>query len=368
MKLGLEATRILFKEYLTISGYKTNTIATKLRCLAIFFRFLKETDPGIDLREVGKEKIEEYVRHLNRRVKEGTGKQYAKRTRKELIGAVRLLFRFLYLEELILVNPLQDSSFAAAGEERPRAVIPEEEMNRFLDSIDPGSDCGLRDRALFELLYSSGLRAGEAAKLAMTDIDFEERSLLIREAKFSRDRVVPVNEVAMAFLKRYLAFTQQNARQASCQVSREGHIKASGLVFGGMRKVAINARFQKLLKERGMYREGYCAHSIRHSCATHLLAHGADLRYVQELLGHKSIETTVVYTHELYDNLKRIYRRYHPRENELLREVDEAYLKRLNGFYEYLKSREKNDLKKRAWKRNWYRKQKSDSIKKLESV
>jgi integrase/recombinase XerD len=329
----------LFKEHLTVSGYKENTIAGKLQALSVFFVFLRERNPDIDLRDVGKATLEAYSRYLGSVVSARTRKQYEKRTKKMLLGAVRLLFRSLYLEELIIVNPLQELCLKAQGEEKRRAILSEEEMNRFLDGIDEHSACGLRDRALFELLYSSGLRAGEAERLTIGDIDFEERALLIREGKFSRDRVVPVNEVAMVFLKRFL----------------EGRTNALELVFGGMRKEVINNRFKKLLQKFGLYRSGYCVHSIRHSTATHLLAHGADLRYVQELLGHKTIESTVVYTHELYENLKRIYRTFHPRENEYFREVDGEYLKRLNRFYEYLKSREKNDLRVRARKRGWYR-------------
>lgn len=104
-----------------------------------------------------------------------------------------------------------------------------------------------------------------------------------------------------------------------------------------------------LLRRAGLCRPGLSAHSIRHSLATHLLENGADLRYVQELLGHESIETTVVYTNELHENMKRIYKSYHPRENQLWREVDEGYLGRLRALQEQLERQGEATAKKRTY-------------------
>ena len=124
----------------------------------------------------------------------------------------------------------------------------------------------------------------------------------------------------MVFLNRYLQ--KRGPRPGALFLGRLRSLKGSG----------INSRFKKLLKQAGLYRPGLTAHSIRHSLGTHLLANGADLRYVQELLGHESIKTTVVYTHELYENMKKIYKSYHPRENQLWQEVDGEYLKRFEVF------------------------------------
>lgn len=314
--LSLETVKMIFRKYLEDAGYKPGTIAGKLIYLDIFFSFLREKKTD-DPRDVGKELVFEFVRHLDALVTSRTGKPYAKRSKKMVLGALRLLFRCLYQEELILVNPMQDVAVHPQGTEQRRAILTEDEMNRFLDSIDPTSDQGLRDRALFELLYSSGLRVSEAAKLLIGDIDFAARMILIREAKWGKDRIVPVNEPALVFLQKLVA-------------GREEQKEAR--VFGMLRGTSINQRFKKLLKERGLDRELLSAHSIRHSIATHLLARGADLRYVQELLGHQSIETTVVYTHEMQENLKRIYRTYHPRENEYYKEIDGEYLARLTDL------------------------------------
>jgi site-specific recombinase XerD len=338
-RLGCDEVKVIFLRYLAEAGYKPGTISSKMTQLRVFFAFLK---PGVDFREIGKDTILEFLRYLNGFVSEKTGKPYSRRMKLLCLGAVRLVFRCLYQEELILSNPLQDVEIHPQGIEKRRSILTEEEMNAFLDGIEPDTDLGLRDRALFELLYSSGLRVSEAAKLTVGDIDFNSRMILIRESKWGKDRIVPVNEAASAFLKQLLAGREERKEER---------------VFGVVRGASINLRFQKLLKDRGMGRELLSAHSIRHSIATHLLARGADLRYVQELLGHRSIETTAGYTHELNENLKRIYRSHHPRENEYFKEVDEAYLRRVEALIaeltdkERLKNREKH-RRRRAKKKN----------------
>jgi site-specific recombinase XerD len=335
--LDCETVKVIFLRYLTESGYKPGTVYTKMCYLKVFFAFLQSKKTDIDFRDLGRETLLSFMTHLNETVSERTGQPYSRRTKQACLSAVRLVFRCLYQEELILANPLQDVELRPQGVEHRRTIMTEEEMNAFLDGIDPESPFGLRDRSLFELLYSSGLRVSEASKLTVGDIDFNERMILIRESKWGKDRIVPVNETATAFLQKLLA-GRENRKDAR--------------VFGGLSGGSINARFRKLLKERGMDRERLSAHSIRHSIATHLLARGADLRYVQELLGHQSIETTVGYTHEQDENLKRIYRSHHPRENEFYKEVDAEYLRRVEELAvrlqdeRRLKNREKHRRRK----------------------
>jgi site-specific recombinase XerD len=154
-------------------------------------------------------------------------------------------------------------------------------------------------------------------KLDRGDIELSSRMLIVRDAKWSKDRMVPINEVAAAFLSMYLGSEVRPEQPAF--VGQRGRIS----------RYCVKCRFHHHLSNAGLEGKGLTPHSIRHATATHMLAHGADLRYVQELLGHESIETTVIYTNELFENLKRIYKTYHPRENALYREVDEEYRERL---------------------------------------
>lgn len=166
------------------------------------------------------------------------------------------------------------------------------------------------------LMYSTGLRAGEALNLKVSDISFDDSLALIREGKFGKDRIVPVSQRAIGLLKEFIGKTSRN-RYVFLSTLRANRLTVS----------AVNRRLSKYLKMISLNKKGVTSHSIRHSTATHLLNRGADLRYVQSLLGHESIETTVVYTHVLGDKIKREYRSHHPRENTYFEEVDESYLR-----------------------------------------
>jgi site-specific recombinase XerD len=314
---GLDArmTQGVFDGYLADLRYKKSTITGKKSCLKQFFAYLDER--GIeDLREVSALHIQGFFEDLRGRIVPRTGRPYSPSSLLGFQATLRLLFACLYQGELVLKNPLRELELHLGGRSRPRAVFTEAEIAAFLDGIDIHVSVGLRDRAMFELMYSSGLRSSEVVKLNRGDIELESRMAIVRDAKWSKDRVVPVNEVAHAFLSLYLADTAQGEHPTF--LGARGRMSAHSL----------RARFRHHLVNAGLQDKGLSPHSIRHATATHLLAHGADLRYVQELLGHQSIETTVLYTNEALENLKRIYKTHHPRENALWREVDEEYRRR----------------------------------------
>ena len=353
-KLTIPKVRKIFSNYLKNLGYKEKTIKDHSRKIERFYGYLIEIEGITDIRNVSKKILKRFLTWLNEKVSERTHKLLAANTKKELFGVTKLLFRCLYLEELILVNPVQNVTYRPGGGTKQREILTEDEMNRFLDGIDEEKSFGLRDKAIFELIYSSGLRAGDITNLNVEDVDFEARMVLLKEGKFSKDRVVPVSKVAVAFLKIYL----------------EARRRKTTILFTGPQGVrtsvsAINTRCKKWMKESGVYRKGFCSHSIRHSTAVHLLLHGADIRYVQELLGHESIETTVTYTHDLHENIRKVYKSFHPRENIYFQGVDEVYLKRLNRFKEELSKQKRISRKKRKIKRRYYTENRDKILKKL---
>jgi integrase/recombinase XerD len=337
--------REVFVEHLSGLRYKRASIRGRLSYLVHFFRYTSEI--GIrDLREVSAAHIERFLEKEREAVSVRTGKPFGGGTLSAVFAAVRLLFSALYQVELILKNPAREVRLRAEHKNRLRRTFTEEEIARFLDGIDIHKPLGLRDRAMFELMYSSALRTAEVVKLDRGDIDLPSRMLIVRDAKWSKDRMVPINEPAQAFLSLYM-----NAVSGGT-----GHPVFVG-PNGRMNPAYLRDRFHVHLANAGLEGKGLTPHSIRHATATHLLAHGADLRYVQDLLGHESIETTVVYTNELFENLKRIYKTYHPRENALYREVDEEYMRRLG----HLVARLENPRRPRNKRRRSKEKHKEES-------
>lgn len=326
----------IYHDHLVEAGYPKRTICTKLGHCWPFFRFLDQN--GIDdLRAIDRGRMIEYAGYLQTYRVRANGKELAPSTKKQSWHCVKGLFRVLYERGYILGHPMSGIRFTALGARLVRVPLSEEEVARFLDGIDIEAPHGLRDRALYELIYSSGLRAGEASSLTVGDIDLEHRLVRIRCGKLSKDRVVPMTELAASFLEELV-----EGQPAEVRAFR-------GRIREGLSKNAVNSRFKLHLERAGLYREGLTVHNLRHACATHLLAHGADLRYVQVILGHSSVAATVRYTNELLENLRRRYLRSHPRENEYRRFIDTAYLaelEKLRKRVEHEANRRRNDARR----------------------
>ena len=253
-----------------------------------------------------------------------TGKPIALSTVKHHYNAVLKLFSVLYRAGAVAENPTHVLELCLPGGNRAfkRRPLSRAEITLFLESIPTGDSRGLRSRAFFELVYSSGLRVSEAVNLKVGNIDFTQRQLVVR-GKYDRERLVPLSDIARDFLLRYLG-ARKDAVDDYVFLGRWKHAPIT--------KTTISRTFREQAKACGMDRKELCTHSIRHSTATHLLDNGAGLRHVQELLGHKSIESTALYTHVQSEGLARVYRKYHPREHELFEMVDEAYNKRLDSI------------------------------------
>jgi len=313
----------LVSEELGARRYTEGTKNAVLRAITDFYRWASRQGKG-DVRFFGKKELSVFFAHLCRQVSKRTGEALRPKTINLRFEAVRLLYSCLYRSGTIGENPCHGLTLALPDPKAwTRRPLTRDEITQFLESIDVSTAIGLRDRALFELIYSSGLRVNEAACLKVGDIDFERRLMVVR-GKFDRDRMVPVSEVARDFLVEYLG-PKLDTPEAWVFVGTRGPSKS-----GHLRSTTISERFRELLRERDMDKPELSTHSIRHSTATHLLENGASVRHVQELLGHRNIESTVRYTHVMTDSLGKVYRRHHPREHELYEEVDAEYVRRLS--------------------------------------
>ncbi|OHD63881.1 MAG: hypothetical protein A2176_09920 [Spirochaetes bacterium RBG_13_51_14] len=324
---------LLFENYLKGIKYQKNTIQNSALAVTLFIEFARTRGAG-SIHDFTEADIKDFIE--SQRAAYGRyGKPLKPGSLKRRIAGLRHFFRFLYRSEYILVNPMEDVPADIKGIESRKEIFTREEMSAFLDAIDPSTSSGhrttspngLRNRAIFELIYSSGLRISEAVNLNLADIDLAGRMLIVRQGKGGKDRFVPFSDVAALFLKKYIESERKRLERHTRPDDRNALFLSE---YGRLKDITVRKAFGKILENIGTTRKNLTVHSIRHSCATHLLEAGADVRYVQELLGHESIETTVRYTHLMMENLKKAYKSAHPRENKYYEEIDEEYLRHVD--------------------------------------
>lgn len=225
------------------------------------------------------------------------------RTLAKAASAVRAFFRFLVLDGKMASNPARLVDAPRLSMKLPR-FLEAAEIDALLDACDPGAPLGIRDRALFELVYSCGLRVTEAVQLTVDRVSLEESAVRVM-GKGSRERLVPLGERARRQLRLYLA--ESRPVLAGRRVSSALFLGRTG------RKLSRKTVWKTFKRLAGLAGIDGKVHSLRHSFATHLLQGGADLRSVQELLGHADIGTTQIYTHVSQEVLKRTHQEFHPR-------------------------------------------------------
>jgi site-specific recombinase XerD len=282
------------------------------------------TERGITtLGVVTKRDIYNYQKELLSIISEQTGKPLARGTLSDRYNAVKILFSALCRAGLLKENVTSGVKFELPKTEGlKRQAFTDGAMSEILEKMDINTEIGLRDRALFELIYSSGLRVLEASRLTIKDISLERREMVVR-GKFARDRVVPISKVARDYLALYMGNRVYNKDEpVFCGVYGKAAKRP-------LHPDSIGRRFTDLLRKYDMKKKELSAHSIRHTSASQLLDSGAGIRHVQELLGHKNLETTALYTHARDERLAKIYRKYHPQEHDLFEAADEGYKKRL---------------------------------------
>ena len=289
----------LFLEYLTVElGLSANTRQAYERDLRLFCKTLgfKNSDALVN---VSREQIIGYMTQLKE-----TGLAAATIARK--LAAIKAFYRFMTAEGYMDANPAEVVEAGTKGIKLPR-VLSEDEVVRLLNQPDITTAEGFRDRTMLEVLYATGMRVSELINLTMERVDLNMK-YIIAFGKGSKERIVPLGSVAAEFLQQYL----EKVRPKLTHAGRNTNIVF--LAFGGHE--LTRQRFWQIIRAYGRkanINKALTPHILRHSFATHLLDNGADLRSVQELLGHSDISTTQIYTHLTNKRLRDIYAKAHPR-------------------------------------------------------
>ena len=286
-------------EYLTVElGLSANTRQAYERDLRLFCKTLgfKNSDALVN---VNREQITGYMTQLKER-----GLAAATIARK--LAAIKAFYRFMTAEGYMDINPAEVVEAGTKGIKLPR-VLSEDEVVRLLNQPDITTAEGFRDRTMLEVLYATGMRVSELINLTLERVDLNMK-YIIAFGKGSKERIVPLGSVAAEFLQQYL----EKVRPKLTHADRNTNIVF--LAFGGHE--LTRQRFWQIIRAYGRkanINKALTPHILRHSFATHLLDNGADLRSVQELLGHSDISTTQIYTHLTNKRLRDIYAKAHPR-------------------------------------------------------
>ena len=290
--------RDLIREYLSFlqveKGLSKNSLESYRRDLARL-RAAAEGQ-GCEPHLLGKAELTQFVMSLSR---EGLAPPSVARA----LSAVRGFYRFLLLDGHIKADPSADIARPQGGQKLPR-FLTQVEMERVLEAPDTSTPEGVRDRALVELLYATGLRVSELVSLDTASVDVD-RGVLFCTGKGSKQRRVPVGRSALEWLQRY-----QAARRVLL-AGRESPRLFVVYLGRPLTRQNVWAMLKRAAEKAGV--EGVTPHVLRHSFATHLLEHGADTRSVQAMLGHSDLATTQIYTHVTSERIRSVYEKHHPR-------------------------------------------------------
>ncbi|SES62473.1 site-specific tyrosine recombinase XerD [Anaerobranca gottschalkii] len=291
----------LLADYLTYlkveRGLAQNTVLSYERDLKKFINFLKETGFS-DLSSVKRQQIITYLLKLQ-------GEKMAPASISRNLAAIRSFFNYLSAENLLGEDPARDLDSPKLSKKLPK-IITVEEVEELLSQPDETDKMGIRDRAMLELLYASGLRVSELISLEVDDVNLD-LGFLRCQGKGSKERIVPLGKMAIHYIQLYLQQSRPKLVKNIYQKTLFLNFHGRPLTRQGFWKI-----IKKYAKQSGIDTE-ITPHTFRHSFATHLLENGADLRSVQEMLGHADISTTQIYTQVTGKKLQNIHKKFHPR-------------------------------------------------------
>lgn len=299
---------------LQAAGRSDSTLEKYRFLLDHFQNFLRTYQESEDIRQIKKETIRDYAEVVLDFRADSDYKAC-------WLSRLKTFFRWLQINRLILSDPARELKTPALKIRKHPAYLSRQEIAKLLDSISTKTKEGLRDRALLELMYSSGLRPNEVRKLNVNDIHFAAQTVTVVEGKGGKDRIVPVGKAALHYLDQYLKRVRG--------FSRQGPLFYNLNSGKPMKRWYLRDIFAKHKERAGIKKK--CHPGIfRHSFAIHLLEGGAGIRQIAEMMGHAKLRTTQIYTHIVPKELKRVHQQAHPgeRRRSELRPVDP---KRIGG-------------------------------------
>ncbi len=301
----LENNIKLFVNYLKLEkSLSDNTINSYVFDLKLFSLYLDENSKINSSKEISEKTLIDFIsyleNHLNKREK-----NYSEKSIYRMISVLKSYFKYLVIEDIIADNPAENLDTPKISRLLP-SVLTIDEVNKMLDAVDINKKPGLRDRAILETMYASGLRVSEVISLEINNIFFDDGFLRIF-GKGSKERIVPIGKSALNFIEKYY-------NSERLLTKNKYSLNFIFLNFRGrkMTRMSVWNIVKKYSSLAGIKKEIH-PHTLRHTFATHLLEGGADIRIIQEMLGHSDISTTQIYTHIDKEYLIEVHKSFHPR-------------------------------------------------------
>lgn len=299
-----------FSSYLiNEKNYSRHTLMNYIRDLNDLYKFLaknqEESKPKIELKYIDEQTLKEFIAGFVL-AEENT---YSKRTISRKISTLKSFYKFLNRKKLFASNPASGLIFPKLGKNLP-TIVDETSITALLNSKTFSGDIwGLRDKAIIELFYSSGIRLSELINLSTDKLDIDNNTIRVR-GKGRKERIIPIGIIAVGAISEYL-------EKRDKYFGEKGIDYDNGVIFNAkngkkMYPALLNRITNEYISQISENKKK-SPHVLRHSFATHLLNHGADIRAVKDLLGHSSLSTTQVYTHVSVDRLKAVYKKAHPK-------------------------------------------------------
>jgi integrase/recombinase XerD len=292
-------------------GYSKWTVTSYKDGLDFFLSWCRVLELSLAV-QITKDVLENYRLYILG-YRKSSGEKLCTATINTRISRLRSFFSWLNKKNYILYNPAESLKLLKKERRLPRYILTKDEADIVMRAPNIDRPLGIRDRAILEVFYSTGIRKSELLNLKVYHIDFNKQTVIVRKGKYSKDRIIPIGGRALYWVKKYLDFV----RPSLIKTIDENHLFLDS--YGrAINRNLLGALVFNYIKNAGIGKKGAC-HIFRHSMATHMLEGGADVRYVQQMLGHAHIETTQIYTHVSIGKLKEVHERTMPSKVEFAR-------------------------------------------------
>jgi integrase/recombinase XerD len=294
---------VRYLESMRLQGCSESTIDRRQYALARFVRWCDERSL-CEPQSMTKAILERYQAHLYYGRNE-RGEALSFSSQRHHLSALKQWFRFLAQQNYVLYNPASEMVLPKVPPSLPR-VLTQAEVELILSAPNVKKLSGLRDKAILELLYATGIRRSELSRLNVGDVQFAQGNVWIRHGKGGKSRVIPVGERALYWMQRYYDEVRpqllMDLQQQTLFLDDHGRQFVEG---------DLSDRVKRHMNQANIHCKGSC-HLLRHAMATHMLDNGADIRFIQAMLGHADLSTTQIYTHVSIEKLREVYRQTHP--------------------------------------------------------